>query len=364
MDENTQDKSDVAAAASGAAVATTPRGVCANCGTALTGEFCSACGQSSEDIRRPAYALIKDLAGSLFAWEGKFFTTAQQLLLRPGAVARAYVDGKRNSFTAPIRLYLIVSLAFFLLMSAADVRVIGVTLTPDGESIRDQDPAQITARLDAIAQSETGFNAGERSPDRVCGVMPGPDEINSRGQLVYARDTFVQIELFEFGASPEGRVLPDNPACENEFGVFDENMNFGAATRFAIQNPSIFEDRVNTAATQSLIFMVLAFALMNLMVHPRRKLIEHVVYSLYWHAIYLPVYAVIILLARLVAGHVPGMITLAVAGSLSVLVLQVLNDRGFYESSWFGAILRSLLLKFLYILSIALLALALIITSV
>lgn len=364
MDENTEDENDMLAPAAGAAFAVESLGDCANCGTPLTGEFCSACGQSSQDIRRPARALLTDLAGSLFAWEGKFFSTAQQLILRPGAVARAYVDGKRNSFTAPIRLYLIVSLAFFLLMSAADVRVIGVTILPDGESIRNQDPVQITTRLDAIARSETGINAGERSPDGICGVMPGPDEINARGQLVYARDTFVQIELFEFGASPEGRVLPDNPACETEFGVFDENMNFGAATRFAIQNPSIFEDRVNTAATQSLIFMVLAFALMNLMVHPRRKLIEHVVYSLYWHAIYLPVYAVIILLARLVAGHVPSMITLAVAGSIGVLVLQVFNDRGFYRSSWLGAILRSLLLKFLYILSIALLALALIITSV
>jgi uncharacterized protein YhhL (DUF1145 family) len=61
----------------------------------------------------------------------------------------------------------------------------------------------------------------------------------------------------------------------------------------------VFEEQVTAAAAQALIAMVVAYALLNLVVHPRRRVIEHVIYSLYWHASYLPIVALLVLAGRL-----------------------------------------------------------------
>ena len=109
--------------------------------------------------------------------------------------------------------------------------------------------------------------------------------------------------------------------------------------------------------------MVLAYAGLNLIVHPRRRIIEHLIYSLYWHVPFLSVIAVVVLLGRIAGGATPLLMILAAAGGLGTLVLQTLYDRGFYASSWFGAVLRSLFLQFFYIVCVGLVAIVLIIIS-
>lgn len=344
---------------------------CANCGATLVGPFCQDCGQSAEDIRRPAWTLLTDLIGSIFVWEGKFFSTLRRLYSQPGRVARDYVDGRRQSHTAPIRIYLIISLLFFLLMSAAGVRVIGVSISPSAETVRAQSAETIAARTAAI-DAAMARRSESRSPvdtpsnffeTSTCGVMPGPDEIRPTGDLVYSRDTELQIELFQFGAAPEGRALPDTADCRTEFEIGGDPMSLGPPSRFAVQFPARFEQGVTAAAAQSLILMVVAFAILNLVVHPRRRMIEHVVFSLYWHATYLPLIALLVLGARVNQGWTPGIIALAILGFASVLSYQALNDRGFYRSSWIGAVLRSVFLQLCYNLCIGLLAIALIVTG-
>ena len=334
-------------------------GCCANCGATLSGQFCQDCGQAAEDIRRPAWGLLTDLIGSIFVWEGKFFTTLRRLYSEPGRVARDYVDGRRQSHTAPIRIYLIISLMFFLAMSAAGVRVIGVDISPTPETVRAQASEVIAARTAQIEAAMSGSDATAST----CGVMPGPDEINASGRLVYSRDTSLQIELFQFGAATEGRVLPDNPACRTEFDLPGSGLSLGRASRFAVQYPSVFEDQVVAAAAQSLILMVIAFAFLNLLVHPKRRLIEHVIYSLYWHAAYLPIMAGLVVAGRMLQNSPIAIICLAVLGIGLVLGFQVLCDRGFYRSSWIGAILRSFALQLGYILCIGVLAIGLILTA-
>ena len=340
---------------------------CANCGAVLTGPFCAQCGQAAEDIRRPAWHLLTDLLGSLFAWEGKFFTTLAALIREPGKVARAYVDGKRNSYTAPIRIYLIFSVAFFIFMSLGGVRVVGVEIYPDAETIRALDPEVIAQRRAVLEDENSPAPAALISPDSIqssCGVLPGPDEIDPSGRLVLARDTNVTIELFQFGQTPEGRLIPDDPpGCITAFDVADGIPGFGSAGLLATQSPELFENRVSTAATQALLIMVIAYAGLNLIMHPRRRIIEHLIYSLYWHVPFLTLIALLIGMGRLAQGSIAGLISLAVIGVLAVLVLQWLYDRGFYGSSRIGAALRSVGLQIGYFLLVGIVSLILILFS-
>lgn len=93
---------------------------CANCHTELTqdAKFCSACGQSTRSFRRPFVAFVKESFHELLDIDGRLSLTIKTLLLKPGLASYEYDLGKRNKYTPPLRLYLAISLVFFLLLSS------------------------------------------------------------------------------------------------------------------------------------------------------------------------------------------------------------------------------------------------------
>lgn len=92
---------------------------CLNCDAPITGTFCANCGQRAV----PPNPTVRELAGDAFSelsgWDGKFAETLRKLLTKPGLLTREWIEGKRVSFIAPIRLYLTMSLIYFLVSSAA-----------------------------------------------------------------------------------------------------------------------------------------------------------------------------------------------------------------------------------------------------
>jgi len=70
---------------------------CLNCGTKLTGAFCSACGQKAH-VHRSVRAFFQDFLSSLFNLEGKMWHTLPMLAWRPGEMTRRYIAGERARF--------------------------------------------------------------------------------------------------------------------------------------------------------------------------------------------------------------------------------------------------------------------------
>ena len=71
---------------------------CLNCGVLLAGEFCHECGQSAHSIRRPFWSLVGESLETSFSIDGRIARTLPDLMLRPGRMTRAYLDGKRARF--------------------------------------------------------------------------------------------------------------------------------------------------------------------------------------------------------------------------------------------------------------------------
>ncbi|MEP6491918.1 MAG: DUF3667 domain-containing protein [bacterium] len=92
---------------------------CLNCGTSLTGPFCASCGQ--RDI--PPYPSVRELAIDAFwelsGWDGRFAATVRTLVFKPGFLTIEFLQGRRARYLSPLRLYLMASLAYFVLQSAA-----------------------------------------------------------------------------------------------------------------------------------------------------------------------------------------------------------------------------------------------------
>lgn len=87
---------------------------CLNCGHHVEKHFCPACGQENIEVKEDALHMVIHAVADYFHFEHKFFSTLKPLLFKPGVLTKAYVEGKRVSFIHPIRLYIFVSIVFFL----------------------------------------------------------------------------------------------------------------------------------------------------------------------------------------------------------------------------------------------------------
>ena len=89
--------------------------VCANCATAVNGNFCPACGQETTLHVPSAREFLHEFIGHYVALEGKLWKTLGLLLFKPGRLTCEYIEGRRVRFVQPLRLYLTLSIIFFAL---------------------------------------------------------------------------------------------------------------------------------------------------------------------------------------------------------------------------------------------------------
>lgn len=90
---------------------------CRNCGEVLTGQHCSHCGQRAQVRVLSLGALLRDLLGDLVNFDSRLWRTLWPLAAKPGHLTLEYLRGRRTRYTPPFRMYLLLSLVFFLIAS-------------------------------------------------------------------------------------------------------------------------------------------------------------------------------------------------------------------------------------------------------
>ncbi len=113
---------------------------CSNCDTPLlNGEnFCPNCGQENNSKQVSVRLLIDDFFKDYIAFDSKIFRSIRPLLFAPGRMTQAYLDGKRQMFVPPIRLFLFLSFLYFGSSLLFDQTPVETTLTISGDDASDQ----------------------------------------------------------------------------------------------------------------------------------------------------------------------------------------------------------------------------------
>jgi hypothetical protein len=94
-------------------------GPCLNCGTYLSKDdiFCSHCGQKRLEREDMSFRhLVGDSIFDYFHFDSKFFRTIIPLIFKPGWLTIQYMLGKRKSFVQPFKLFLVISVIYFILL--------------------------------------------------------------------------------------------------------------------------------------------------------------------------------------------------------------------------------------------------------
>lgn len=118
-------------------------GHCANCGTALAGAFCHACGQPAH-LHRSVLHVVEEFFHGILHFDSKAWRTLPQLAFRPGTLTHNYIYGHRVRYVSPLALFLFtVFLMFFVFARLGSGVHLGLPTDTQADA-----RADLTAELD------------------------------------------------------------------------------------------------------------------------------------------------------------------------------------------------------------------------
>jgi hypothetical protein len=246
---------------------------CQNCGAALAGAYCSGCGQKG-DVRVPTLGhVLADALAELSNFDSRIWRSLAALALRPGRLTLAYFAGQRMRYAPPFRMYIVTSVAFFLLFSLA--RLTSPSFDPEAtaESI-DEAAASIDARVNAAVDAALG-GAGTPSPP-----MPRPSDERAPPQAEAAELAGLGISRDDDGRWECQFDRDLEPRMRERLEAACRKIESDSGASFA----RAFADNV---PLMMLVFIPLVAAIMKVLyLFARRKYVEHLVFFLHVHTFF------------------------------------------------------------------------------
>ena len=132
---------------------------CRNCGAALQGKYCHACGQKAVPSEVSVHQLLHE-GFHEFAHldQSKVAQTLKLLLIKPGELTAELLRGRRVRYIPPVRLYLVCSLLFFALAAWTRSPFITIQMTKDdvaNDAEREETKRQTVERLEHLREQMT-----------------------------------------------------------------------------------------------------------------------------------------------------------------------------------------------------------------
>lgn len=92
---------------------------CSNCQHPIpdNANYCPHCGQSTASLKRAFFPFLKQSLHELLDVDGRLALTLKTLITKPGLASYEFDQGMRVKYTPALRLYLVVSVIFFLLFA-------------------------------------------------------------------------------------------------------------------------------------------------------------------------------------------------------------------------------------------------------
>ncbi len=316
-----------------------PVEVCLNCGTKLGGQYCGNCGQRATSRLISVWELLRDAFGDLLELDSRLWRTLIPLIIRPGQLTRDYLEGRRARFMPPFRMYLVLSIVFFLVAFFDPRDELGFLYEPqapsaieseedsnEADAIRAEifrDLAEEGIIVDNSAGTEAGNADSEEDDDGDSDTNCDVDDINS-------------ADLPDWLAS---RLTEDrlNLMCDRI--IADDGKAFGK---------KLLE---NVPAALFVLLPLMALVLKILYPLSKRYYVEHLLFVVHNHSFIFLILSLQVLFTRLGAllrvPETPIDVTVF-AVSLYVPVYLYKSLRRVYEQGRFFTIVKFSMLGFAY----------------
>jgi len=308
---------------------------CPNCGAPRVDRFCSACGQNSRSYLRATREIVGDVLSEAFDLDSRLGRTLRFLVLRPGYLSREFASERRASYVSPVRLYIVVSLVFFGVLSLV------TRLEPDVEP--DVPPE---AQHDIAADPEMSQmykQLSDKQRDRLRAIL------EKQGAATEA----VRRQLAELDAA--NSAAPPTSVSAFESALSDRVLDL-------IENPRGAYETVISDLPVAMFFTLPLYAAWLKLMYRRRFYSEHLVFALHLHAFLFFIGTFILILPDATSPSSSTAIrTLSGIGSFTSdtlkcvgLVYYLFALKAFYLESWRRTVAKFLVINIAHAVLIAL----------
>jgi hypothetical protein len=191
---------------------------CLNCGEVLTGQHCSHCGQRARVRVLSLWGLLKDVLGDALNWDSRLWRTFRPLAFSPGLLTQEFLRGRRAHYTPPFRMYLILSVAFFLstTIGADPGADLHLNVDDNGANLQLRDGKPAATPDAAKAPATPAQPAPKLDPERqkivdsIVAKLPAKDQPRARVELQQEFATLKPEEVATVGRVVSNPCTPDN----------------------------------------------------------------------------------------------------------------------------------------------------------
>ena len=319
---------------------------CLNCGEVLTGQHCSHCGQRATVRVLSMWGMVRDLLGDITNFDSRFWRTLLPLAFRPGVLTQDYLRGRRASYTPPFRMYLILSVAFFLLATlggnpgsdltfnvdekgGANLQII----PGDGEEAAATD-AKPPTKADAKAPEVAAGTLRELTAQEKALIDTLVKRIPDKNDQVRAR---MEMETKLAAASPENmtavnRVLNDpcsKDSLKIDIGMLGRDYEprlRDACRKIWTDTPTFGRALFQNIPKMMFVFLPLIAAVIYVLyLGSGRYYVEHLLFVVHFHAFFFLGGLVILLVERLATwtGDSPAGAAFGAAGGFLIFLFAL-----------------------------------------
>jgi len=261
---------------------------CLNCGIRLKGQYCGTCGQRSRSRLISLWELVSDAFGDLLELDSRLWQTLIPLMNRPGQLTHDYLQGRRARYMPPFRMYLVLSLLFFVVAFFDPRQELGLFFEPETE----QSSEAAVTDADEVRQQILEELAAE-------GLVSEDDDEEGGGfRLNFDDEDGNDIELDE-DCNVTSSDVEDLPGWLAR-RLTPERLK-RICERTQIDGGQAFIDKLvdNIPAALIVLLPLMAFVLKALYPLSKRYYVEHLLFFVHFHAFFFLILSLQILFARL-----------------------------------------------------------------
>ena len=308
---------------------------CPNCGAPRADRFCGACGQNSRSYLRATREIVGDVLSEAFDLDSRLGRTLRFLLLRPGYLSREFASERRASYVPPARLYIVVSLVFFGVLSLVT-------------RFEQDDEPNVTPE----AQHDIAAD-----PDMTQMYQQLSDKQRARLRTILEKQGLateaVRRQLAQLDAA--NRAAPPTSVSAFESALSDRVLDLA-------ENPRGAYETVISDLPAAMFFTLPLYAAWLKLMYRRRFYSEHLVFALHLHAFLFFIGTFILILPDAASASASAAVrTLTGVGSFASdtlkligLVYYLFALKAFYLESWRRTAVKFVVINIAHALLIAL----------
>ena len=225
--------------------------------------------------------MIGELVEDLFHTDHRVWRTLVPLLVKPGLLTKEYLRGKRVTYTPPFRLYIVLSLIFFLTASLSDTHVAVKPLTLQDGASETTPGATASTTMDAEAEQKLEEMLARIPEDKRAAARDGMREVLQGVPVEQQRNVVAGMTN---PCSPEnlGSALPDSLDSGQKQRLLQ------ACRTISADKGERFSEELWHRVPQMMFFFLPLIALFTKLLYlgSRRYYAEHLLFFVHFHAFF------------------------------------------------------------------------------